>query len=332
MKLRATVAILLAAILGSALAFADIPASGPVTAAQSRARPVVLGNAEQWTMRSRRGRIFEISVARPSGAAPEGGYPVMYVLDPSTAFATLVDTVRNQEPMFGPVVVVGVGYASEAEGENRSYDLTPPTDPKDLPSGPPAGWGASGGNDAFLDFLVDELKPAIATRVKVDAGRQALFGHSLGGLFVLHALFTRSDAFDTYIAGSPSIWWGRRSILREVPAFKAAQQKARAPRRLLITVGELEAQASPEELRLGATLKLDAERLMREAGQVSNSGELARELGTLAPFGLSVQRVVFPDETHNSVIPAYLARGARFTLHGWFDRCAELPRRQACPR
>jgi predicted alpha/beta superfamily hydrolase len=73
----------------------------------------------------------------------------MYVLDPSTAFATLVDTVRNQEQMFGPVVIVGVGYASEAEGENRSYDLTPPTDPKDLPAGPPAGWGATGGNDAF---------------------------------------------------------------------------------------------------------------------------------------------------------------------------------------
>lgn len=319
MKLHAALAFLLAATLGSGLAVADSPASEPVTAPQSRARPVTLENAEQWTMRSRRGRIFEISVARPTGAAPERGYPVMYVLDPSTAFATLVDTVRNQQPFFGPVVVVGVGYASEAEGENRSYDLTPPTDPKDLPSGPPAGWGASGGNDAFLDFIVDELRPAIAARVKVDAGRQALFGHSLGGLFVLHTLFTRGDAFDTYVAGSPSIWWGRKSILREVPAFKAAQQKARASRRLLITVGELEAKASPEELRLGATLKLDAERLMREAGQVSNSAELARNLGSLTPFGLRVQRVAFPDETHNSVIPAYLARGARYTLQGWFE-------------
>jgi predicted alpha/beta superfamily hydrolase len=54
-------------------------------------------------------RIFEVSVARPSAAPPEHGYPVMYVLDPSTAFATLVDTVRNQEQMFGPVVIVGVG-------------------------------------------------------------------------------------------------------------------------------------------------------------------------------------------------------------------------------
>jgi predicted alpha/beta superfamily hydrolase len=301
------------------IASAQAPESQPVTAEQSRARPVAMEKAEQWTMRSKAGRVFEISMARPSGEAPKQGYPVMVVLDPSTAFATLVDTVRNQEEMFGPVVVVGVGYASDAEGENRSYDLTPATDSKDLPAGPPAGWGANGGNDAFLNFIIDELKPAIAKAVAVDPGRQALFGHSLGGLFVLHALFSRSDAFDTYIAGSPSIWWGKKSLLREVAAFKAVQQKTRAPKRLLITVGELESGASPEELRLGAVMKVDANKLMQDAKQVANSGDLARDLASLAPFGLKVQRVVFPNETHNSVIPAYLARGARFTLQGWFE-------------
>jgi hypothetical protein len=292
----------------------------PIIAEQSRPRPVVMQSAEQWTMRSKAGRIYEISIARPSAAAPARGYPVMYVLDPSTAFATLVDTVRNQEQMFGPVVVVGVGYASDAEEENRTLDLTPPTDPANLPAGPPNGWGATGGNDAFLSFLVDELKPAIAKAAVVDPSRQALFGHSLGGLFVLHALFVRSDAFDTYIAGSPSIWWGKKAILSEVAAFKAAQQRTKVHRRLLITVGELEAIASPEEIRLGATLKIgDPMKLMREAHQVENSAQLAANLSSLVPTGLDVHRVAFPDETHNSVIPAYLARGARFTLTGWFE-------------
>jgi predicted alpha/beta superfamily hydrolase len=303
----------------SVVSFAQAPATQPVVAEQSRARPVSMERAEQWTMRSKSGRIFEISVARPQAAAPEHGYPVMYVLDPSTAFATLVDTVRNQEQMFGPVVVVGIGYASEAEGENRSYDLTPATDPKDLPPGPPAGWGANGGNDAFLGFILDELKPAISKTLSVDAGRQALFGHSLGGLFVLHVLFTRPEAFDTYIAGSPSIWWGKKSILGEVAAFKSKQQNMRLPRRLLVTVGELEASGSPEEIRLGAALKIgNVNELMQNAKQVSNSAELAKDLAALAPYGLKVQRVAFPDETHNSVIAAYLGRGARFTLQGWF--------------
>lgn len=303
----------------SAAPVADASVSQPVTAEQSRPRPVAMERAEQWTMRSKTCRVFEISMARPSGPAPEHGYPVMYVLDPSTAFATLVDTVRNQEQMFGPVIVVGVGYASDVEGENRSYDLTPATDPKDLPVGPPAGWGASGGNDAFLSFVIDELKPTVAKAVSVDASRQALFGHSLGGLFVLHALFSRCDAFDTYIAGSPSIWWGKKSILREVAAFGAAQAKTRVPKRLLITVGELEAVCSPEEIRLGTALKIDATKLMQDAKQVTNSANLARDLASLAASGLKVQRVAFPDETHNSVIPAYLARGARFTLQGWFE-------------
>lgn len=291
-----------------------------IVAGQSRPRPVVMERAEQWTMRSKAGRIYEISVARPSAAAPAHGYPVMYVLDPSTAFATLVDTVRNQEQMFDPVVVVGVGYASDAEEDNRTLDLTPPTNPANLPAGMPNGWGATGGNDAFLSFLVDELKPAIAKAMVVNPSRQALFGHSLGGLFVLHALFVRSDSFDTYIAGSPSIWWDNKAILSEVAVFKAAQQRTKVHRRLLITVGELEAIASPEEIRLGAALKIgDPMKLMREAHQVENSAELTASLTSLAANGLDVHRVAFPDETHNSVIPAYLARGARFTLTGWYE-------------
>jgi uncharacterized protein len=300
-------------------ALSQAQSAQPVVPEQSRIRPVVMERAEQWTMRSKAGRNFEISIARPSAAAPANGYPVMYVLDPSTAFATLVDTVRNQEQMFGPVVVVGVGYASEAEEENRTLDLTPPTDPANLPAGMPNGWGSTGGNDAFLSFLVDELKPAIAKAVAVDPGRQALFGHSLGGLFVLHALFVRSDSFDTYIAGSPSIWWGKKAILGEVAGFKAAQQSSKVHRRLLITVGELEALASPEEIHLGAVLKIDNPmKLVREAKQVQNSADLALDLKSLSSSGLDVRRVAFPDETHISVIPGYLARGARFTLSGWY--------------
>lgn len=33
---------------------------------------------------------------------------------------------------------------------------------------------------------------------------------------------------------------------------------------------------------------------------------------------VAVELVEFAGETHNSVIPAYLARGARFTLSHWY--------------
>jgi len=280
---------------------------------------MAIEGAEQWTLRSSADRTFEVSLARPRGGPPEGGYPVIYVLDPSTSFCTLTEVARMNELMYGPVLVVGVGYPSDAEVANRNYDLSPDTDPKTLPEGPPQGWGAVGGADAFLAFLQNDLKPALESYLTIDKDRQALFGHSLGGLFALHVLFTHSECFETYVAASPAIWWGHGGILRQLPAFKRAQAQRTLARRLLVTVGELEHATSREEQRMADRLNfrnLDA--LMREANMVGNATSLLEELKPLMAHCLQVEYAVFAGETHNSVIPAYLSRGARFTLAGWF--------------
>jgi len=187
---------------------------------------------------------FAVTLVPPKSAAPAAGFPVIYVLDPHTALATLVDFVRNHEQMFGPVMVVGVGYPAESDrSARRMLDLTPPTDPATLPAFQPGGCGPVGGADAFLHYLEDELKPSLRKEFQLDPSRQALFGHSLGGLFALHVLFTRPQCFDTYVAGSPAVWWGERSLLNRLPA-------AGAPgRRLLVTVGSLESAVNAEELR-----------------------------------------------------------------------------------
>jgi predicted alpha/beta superfamily hydrolase len=57
--------------------------------------------------------------------------------------------------------------------------------------------------------------------------REALYGHSYGGLFALHALFTRTHSFDCYIASSPSIWWNDNDILHEAESFLKNEQTAR---------------------------------------------------------------------------------------------------------
>ncbi len=313
-----------AAVLGAGAA-AQAQRSGdairqaaPVESALSRERPCTMERTTQWTVKSKSGRLFEISLALPKGAAPASGYPVMYVLDADTSFATLVDTVRNQEQMFGPTVVVGIGYPSEAEVANRLFDFTPPTDRSTLPAAAPGGWGATGGADGFRVFLQDELKPMIEARVSVDRSRQALFGHSLGGLFVLHVLLTNPDAFNVYVAGSPSIWWGDRQILKEVAPFEAVQRRTGVRRRLLITVGGLETHLSPEELRASMAMKLpDPDAEFHRMNMVGNATEMAARLLKLSKQGLDVDFVLFPDETHNSVIPAYLGRGARFASSGW---------------
>jgi len=281
--------------------------------------PFVLQRTQQWETTSAAGRSYTISLALPKAHPPGSGYPVLYVLDPDTAFATLVDVVRNHEAMYGPAAVVGVGYPTEDEASNRIFDLTPPTDPASLPDFRPGGWGRVGGADAFLGFLRDTLKPEIGRRIPVDEGRQALFGHSLGGLLALHTLFSQSDAFDTYVAGSPSIWWSNKMLLSELEDFKTRQSHGRLRRRLLITVGELEATVSPEELRGAALSGMDLYEVRRHTRMVENATFLAAQLETLSSLGLEFVFTRFADETHTSVIPAYVSRGARFALNGWFD-------------
>jgi len=294
------------------------PLAPPTPTAASSVRPFSMPRTEQWSMESRANRVFEISLALPKAPPPARGYPIIYALDAGTSFATVVETARNQEVLFGPVVVVGIGYPSEAEIANRLFDLTPATDRATLPAPPPGGWGAIGGADAFLRFIQDELKPRIEARTSVDKSHQALFGHSLGGLFVLHALFTRPDAFETYVAGSPSIWWGNRMIFKELDAFKQAQAASRHQHRLLVTAGGLETALSPEELRASLAMNLPNPAFeFLKLKMVANAQELAGQLQPLSTRGLQVAFTIFDGETHNSVIPAYVSRGVRFTLSGW---------------
>ncbi|MFD6207743.1 MULTISPECIES: alpha/beta hydrolase-fold protein [unclassified Peribacillus] len=66
-------------------------------------------------------------------------------------------------------------------------------------------WPSHEGAENFLKFIEEDLNPEIDKRFKVDQNSQTLFGHSLGGLFAIYVLFENPYAFQTYIAGSPSL-------------------------------------------------------------------------------------------------------------------------------
>src|SRR5690606_21869005 len=145
--------------------------------------------ASQRTMRATgSGREYRIYIALPNGPAPAAGYAVVYVLDGDAMFHTMVDTVRAYErrPDGGEhtrAVVVGIGYPPGTDiAAARTLDLTP------VASDEPRVLKPNGGADAFLAFVEDDLKPAINREINIDPQRQALFGHSFGGLFTLHAL------------------------------------------------------------------------------------------------------------------------------------------------
>ncbi|MBM3967309.1 MAG: hypothetical protein FJ308_19930 [Planctomycetes bacterium] len=89
-----------------------------------------------------------------------------------------------------------------------------------------------GGADRYLKFLCEEVKPLIDREFRtIDTPEQtAIIGSSMGGLFVLYALRTRSDVFGSGVAMSPTLFWGHEHTLK---AYRAWGEVAAEPATLL---------------------------------------------------------------------------------------------------
>ncbi|WP_172425153.1 alpha/beta hydrolase [Vandammella animalimorsus] len=296
-------------------------------AAQGRAGPAELSPAEPATLPQARqhllasqatGRRYRIQVSR-IGPRPPGGYPVLYVLDgdamfPVAAMAALGMAMRADENGIAPMLLVGVGYEGGGllDEQARAEDYTPPA--PDLSNTGDRRALRQGGAERFLQFLHRELQPAVAQAYPVDAGRQALLGHSYGGLFALYALLQGSPGWQTYIASSPSIWWNQGHIhqLRAQFAARQAQRTAHAPRWLQLSIGEYEQTPSP---------LIDAQspraRMMQQRGQVDQARQFVQALQRDAVPQLSIRFQHYPQATHATAALHALIDGLRFASASW---------------
>ena len=300
---------LLSSLLLSNAALAD--------AASAAAKPeagvsAVLPSTRQFDFKSGiNGRSYRVQVAIPFVPAPQQGYATLYLLDGDGYFGTYSSAARIRALYreLAPAIVIGIGYP-EAEGDikvalqRRQYDLTPtPIDPKEaaLTGLPPSGPDAFGGADAFLQVIEREIKPRVAAMLPVDRSREILFGHSLGGLFVLHTLFTHPDSFQTYLALSPSIWFNNRTVLGNEASFAAAVKSGKSSPRVFIGVGGAEKAPSVDPLPPGMTRE-QAMRLLAQGAMVDNAMQLGDRLKALSgAAGYTVQSRVFDGESHMSV-------------------------------
>lgn len=296
------------AALTLAAALCAGPSPGLAQTSAGEPSPAIVGTAQQVDFTSAvNGKTYRITVAKPYAFPPKGGYPVVYVLDGGAYFSSFASAARLRSALgaeLGPAVIVGIGYPSESmlvASSRRMRDLTHSTPDaaqraRDAASGPVEYAGA----DAFWKVIETEIRPRVATMAQVSTGHDVLFGHSLGGLFVLRTLFRHPDAFRTYLALSPSIWWTDRSVLQDEAAFAAQVKAGKAAPRVYIGVGG-EEQTPPTKLPPGYTAE-QAQALTANARMVDNASELAARLKALkgAP-GYSVESKVFPGQSHMSV-------------------------------
>ncbi len=238
-----------------------------------------------------------MQVVSPLHTDPDTCLPLLFALDGELVLDALYALPAC------PVRVVAISHDSERK-PGRAFDYTPPIAHRGELHDPRVPAWRAGGADAFLAFIVDTLKPAVVEAFAVDPAAQVLYGHSYGGLFVLHALSTRPDAFSAYLAASPALWWFELQASRPIQLVETLAARTLAhPVQVIVTAGGQEAW---HPVAIGA----DGTPASRRGGVPTLPA--ARGLAALLANvpGVHARFHDFPQATHHTM----LAESARFAL------------------
>jgi len=242
--------------------------------------PAQLSQSMQTDLYSKNtGRSYRVFLSVPSLPPPEGGYPVVYVLDGNALFPLLAVEARSADQRATrtnsePVVIVGIGYPIDG-----LYDIEARTEDYTLHKA-----------EHFLSFIQQELKPIIESNYSINRDKQTLFGHSYGGLFTLYALFNSPSSFQNYIAASPSIWWNERDLLTLLPEFEKNLQDYPQKINLLLSVGALE---QPQ-----GKIISERDKHLEKRGMISNLEALNTSLQALKKYCLTTQYYIASGTDH----------------------------------
>lgn len=155
--------------------------------------------------RAANGVDYVLYVHVPS-ACQRGGCHALYVLDGLAwipTFARIEDDLVTRHRV-EPVILVGVAYRDAADtGDLRKRDFTPAFGREP---------NVTGGADAFLAVLRNELIPYAETHLPIASGGRGLAGHSYAGLFGVYALARAPDLFNRYLIMSPALWFDSGKI------------------------------------------------------------------------------------------------------------------------
>lgn len=229
-----------------------------------------------------------VLVRTPPGYEKNGQrYPVLYMTDGNAQLVHTVSTIEflSRNGRMPEMIVVAI------TNTDRTRDLTPTRAamPREE-GGAPIQFPTSGGADKFLKFIETELIPKIEAEYRTQPYR-IFAGHSFGGLFAINAFLTRPDAFNAYIAVSPSMHWDNGLMCRRAEAFFKEQKEL--PKTLYLTIAD-------------------------EKGDMR--AEFDRFVGMLGknkPRGFEWASAVMEDEDHGSVVLRSHYQGFRKIYDGW---------------
>jgi len=212
-------------------------------------------------------------------------FPVLYMTDGDAHIQHTSGTVSflARNARMPEMIVVGI------TNTDRTRDLTP-TRVERAADNPNARFPTSGGADKFLKFIETELIPLVESKYRTQPYR-VLAGHSLGGLFAVHAMLTRTELFNSYVAVSPSLQWDNFLLIERAKEFFKARKDLN--RTLFTSLGN-------------------------EPGDIGDAFKLFREvLEKQQVQGFSWQAVQYEDEDHGSVVLRSHYAGLRKVFDGW---------------
>ena len=251
----------------------------------------------------------EVLISLPASyhTSPGKSYPVLWSMDGALNFAMTAGVVNVYVAgmRLPEMIVVGVGHPSEdgrAGFARRSIDFFPRGsiigDPgpaedymKNTLGADSAALDPTLKGDNFLDFLVNQLRPALAEKYRM-SDDHTLWGHSAGGAFTGYALFAQPGGFDRYIIGS-----GTNGLSLELEdEYAKAHDDLDA--KVFLGAGDLEANnAGLSSFRF-----------------VSRTVILGETLRLRGYPSLSLQVKLYTDRDHFNVMPPLIGDGLEFVF------------------
>ena len=272
--------------------------------------PGARANMEMLPTERVRSSAFEydhaITIALPASyrVQPDKSYDVIWVLDDPLMTRSVVATVDLlvSGNMMPEVFVIGVGSPSEeglAGVGKRILEFSPPGEgfaPPGLNAEvmatvapfPPYPHRA----DEFLAFLVDELRPQLGSRYRF-SDSHTLHGHSLGGMLAGYALFSKPDAFDRMIIGSPAMAAVDDAVFKAEEAFAAENDTLDA------------------EIFVGAGGNEGNIWFLNVGGILTGTTRFIERLNLRSYEGLDLQSQLYTGENHYTVVPRILSDALR---------------------